>query len=218
MISTLMRLWPRPVALLAILAMGLLLACGNGNLESTPGTDPQKEEQAKSTPGVATVAAPKPTITPAPTAEAITPAQVPEVATEVVLAPTPAVITETVLETTPTTTTEATSEPTSTKNYCDGQTSWREEMTSKEFAARVSETRSKYLDTLMAKPNVVGVGEGYFKDDEGNLLDTVGLIVIIDHRHEVVDQSTLPEADRIPDCLDGIPVQIELEEVIEDLD
>ena len=65
-----------------------------------------------------------------------------------------------------------------------------------DYVQRVSAVRLKYLDQLMSKPNVVGVAEGYFKDDDGNWIDTVGLIVLIDHRHEVVDQSTLPEADR----------------------
>ena len=161
MVSTLMQLWSRPVVLLilAILALGLLLACGNGAPKSTPGTDPQKEE---------------PTATPY-------------------------------------------------QNYCDGQTPRRGDMKDRlgltaptqDYVQRVSAVRLKYLDQLMSKPNVVGVAEGYFKDDDGNWIDTAGLIVLIDHRHEVVDQSTLPEADRIPDCLDGVPVLIEKEPVID---
>ena len=116
-------------------------------------------------------------------------------------------------------------EPTATpyQNYCDGQTPRRGAMKNRaglasvteDYVQRVSAVRLKYLDQLMSKPNVVGVAEGYFKDDDGNWIDTAGLIVLIDHRHEVVDQSTLPEADRIPDCLDGVPVLIEKEPVID---
>ena len=56
------------------------------------------------------------------------------------------------------------------------------------------------------QPNVWGVGEGIFSNENGERLDTIGIIVIVT---EKVDQDTLPPEDRIPGCLNGVPVQIE---------
>ena len=63
----------------------------------------------------------------------------------------------------------------------------------------------KYEDLFWRQPNIMGVGIGFLEDEDGEWMDTVGLDVVVT---EKVDQSTLPPEDRIPDCLDGVPVQI----------
>ncbi len=70
---------------------------------------------------------------------------------------------------------------------------------------RIHEVRLKYDNLFWRQPNVFGVGEGYFKDENGEWTETSGIIIRVT---EKVDQSTLPPEDRIPDCLEGIPVQI----------
>ena len=55
------------------------------------------------------------------------------------------------------------------------------------------------------RPNVYGVGEAVFLDENGEWTDTVGIEVMVTNK---VDQSTLPPEDRIPDCLEGVPVQM----------
>ena len=71
----------------------------------------------------------------------------------------------------------------------------------------VHEVRLKYDDLFWRQPNVVGVGEGYFKDENGEWTERSGIRVTVT---EKVDQSTLPPEDRIPDCLEGVPVNIEV--------
>ena len=71
---------------------------------------------------------------------------------------------------------------------------------------RRAEVRQRYLSVLHSKPNVLGVGMRAFKDADGEWTDVHGLIVTVD---EVIDQNSIPEANRIPACLDGVPVQIE---------
>ena len=55
------------------------------------------------------------------------------------------------------------------------------------------------------QPNVYGVSEAVFLDENGEWTDTVGIEVMVTNK---VDQSTLPPEDWIPDCLEGVPVQI----------
>ncbi len=71
---------------------------------------------------------------------------------------------------------------------------------------RIHEVRLKYDDLFWRQPNVHAVGEGFFSDEEGGYTETDGIVVTVTKK---VDQSTLPVADRIPDCLEGVPVQIE---------
>ena len=77
---------------------------------------------------------------------------------------------------------------------------------------RIHEVRLKYDDLFWRQPNVFAVGEGYFRDKAGNRINTLGIVVSVETK---VDQSTLPAKDRIPDCLEGVPVLvIEAEPVI----
>ena len=70
---------------------------------------------------------------------------------------------------------------------------------------RIHEVRLKYDPLFWRQPNVFSVSEGYFKDENGERTEEVGIVIRVDKK---VDQSTLPPEDRIPDCLEGIPVQI----------
>ncbi len=74
---------------------------------------------------------------------------------------------------------------------------------------RRHEVRLKYDPLFWRQPNVHGVGEGFFRDGKGGWTEEKGIIVYVTRK---VDQSALPPEDRIPDCLDGIPVQIVEEE------
>ena len=81
--------------------------------------------------------------------------------------------------------------------------------TNQNTAARRHEVRLKYDPLFWRQPNVHGVGEGFFGDGHGGRLKTKGIVISVTRK---VDQSTLPPEDRIPDCLDGIPVQVIEEE------
>ena len=76
-------------------------------------------------------------------------------------------------------------------------------------AEYIHEVRLKYDPLFWRQPNVWSVGEGYFRDADGEWTEIVGIVIIVTKK---VDQSVLPPEDRIPDCLEGIPVQIREEE------
>ena len=65
--------------------------------------------------------------------------------------------------------------------------------------------RYKYDDLFWRQPNVHAVGIGDITDENGEYTDIWGFRI---HVTEKVDQNTLPPEDRIPDCLEGVPVQI----------
>ena len=69
----------------------------------------------------------------------------------------------------------------------------------------IHEVRLKYDPLFWRQPNVFGVGEGFLRDENGDRTETVGINIRVTKK---VDQSTLPPEDRIPDCLEGVPVQI----------
>ena len=70
---------------------------------------------------------------------------------------------------------------------------------------RIHQIREKYDSLFWRQPNVFGVGEGTFRDADGNWTETKGIVVLVSKK---VAQSTLPTANRIPACLDGVPIQI----------
>ena len=99
-------------------------------------------------------------------------------------------------------------------NYdtCGANSSEREEgvaKTPENTPKRRHEVRLKYDPLFWRQPNVHGVGEGVFRDENGKRTGTHGIVVSVT---EKVDQSTLPAEDRIPDCLEGVPVQVIEEE------
>ena len=71
--------------------------------------------------------------------------------------------------------------------------------TIKERLERAREVRLKYDDLLRRQPNVLEVRESYFPG--GN----VGIEVSV---REFTNQKTLPPEDRLPGCLDGVPVRV----------
>ena len=84
-----------------------------------------------------------------------------------------------------------------------------------EVTDRAQAILPKYEDLFWRQPHVWGSGIGLFKDENGNYMEVpdgeggckmvVGFIIRVT---EKVDQSALPPEDRIPDMIEGIPVQI----------
>ena len=68
----------------------------------------------------------------------------------------------------------------------------------------VLEVRSKYLSFLEAYPNYRGSSVGDFWDEDGSEIGP-GIVVIVS---EEIDPHTVPEENRIPSSLDGVPVRI----------
>ena len=79
-------------------------------------------------------------------------------------------------------------------------------LTGKAWGEYMHQVRLKYDPLFWRQPNVFAVGEGIFQDEEGNLIQKSGIIVTVTKK---VDQNTLPHGNRIPDCLEGVPVQIQ---------
>lgn len=70
---------------------------------------------------------------------------------------------------------------------------------------KLSQVQAKYIDMLMAKPNVIGVAIGYIKEN-GITLDEKGVIVMVT---EKIPDDQLPPKDRIPQELDGVRVDVQ---------
>jgi len=64
--------------------------------------------------------------------------------------------------------------------------------------------KDAYTGILMSKPNVVGVGIGLHKT-EGQRTGQVGLVVMVSHK---VPPDMLAPEDRIPEEIDGVPVDV----------
>ncbi len=64
---------------------------------------------------------------------------------------------------------------------------------------RAREVRLKYDDLLTRQPNVLKVRESYFFGGD------VGIEIEVS---EFTNQETLSPEDRLPGCLDGVPVQV----------
>ena len=75
-------------------------------------------------------------------------------------------------------------------------------------AERIHQVRLQNDAKFWRQPNVHAVGEGYLKDATGGWRSLIGIIVYVRAR---VNQSALPEADRIPELLDGVPTEIRQE-------
>lgn len=70
---------------------------------------------------------------------------------------------------------------------------------------KVSDVQVKYIDQLMAMPNVVGVAVGLVQK-EGEYTDEVGLVVMVSEKVPLED---LAEEDVIPEELDGVTVDVQ---------
>lgn len=70
---------------------------------------------------------------------------------------------------------------------------------------RAQAVKRKYERALLRKKNVVGVGVGY-RTREGEYTEEVVLTVMVRHKQPPAD---LRPADRIPEQLDGVPVDVQ---------
>ena len=64
---------------------------------------------------------------------------------------------------------------------------------------------AKYGDLIENQPTWHRIGPSYFIGPDGDYLESPGIVVEVLKKF---DQDTLPPEERLPECLDGIPVQI----------
>lgn len=73
-------------------------------------------------------------------------------------------------------------------------------------ANKTREVLVKYMELFKRQPKFLVAEDEFLRDEEtGRRTETWGIRVGV---HEKVDQDTLPPEDRIPDELEGVPVQI----------
>jgi hypothetical protein len=77
-------------------------------------------------------------------------------------------------------------------------------MQDKDMLQRAIEVQARHTDALMEKPHVVGVAVGT-KQVDGVDTGEMCLIVMVDEK--VPDEQLNPE-DRIPEEIDGVPVDV----------
>ncbi len=70
---------------------------------------------------------------------------------------------------------------------------------------RVREVFQKYASLILSYPNGTYHGIGGFYSKDGQPADASGIVI---HVYPWVDPDSLPKEQRIPDCLEGIPVQV----------
>ena len=87
----------------------------------------------------------------------------------------------------------------------DYQINWRRWKAQTERARAI---RPKYEAMFWRQPNVWSVGLGFGEDEDGELIKEVGFSISVT---ELVPQASLPAEDRLPECLEGIPVYISVE-------
>ena len=68
-----------------------------------------------------------------------------------------------------------------------------------------NEVWHKYRPLFSRQPNLFEAGQGLLRHEGVHPAGTFGIVV---HVRERVDQTTLPLEDRIPDCLEGVPIQV----------
>ena len=75
-----------------------------------------------------------------------------------------------------------------------------------EFFEHVRRTLKKYRARIKRQPNQYGSSAGFLRDENGEWTrDWTGIFIEVT---EKVDQASLPPEDRLPDCLEGVPVQV----------
>ena len=75
---------------------------------------------------------------------------------------------------------------------------------------RTHDVLVKYYPSIMRLPHNPVPEPEFLRDKNGELTDTWGIVILTD---EEIDQDTLPSEDRIPDSLEGVPVQILTKEI-----
>ncbi len=73
------------------------------------------------------------------------------------------------------------------------------------MALHIKEVWHKYRSLFLRQPHRTLDATGLLRHEGVHPAGTMGIVI---HVRERVDQTTLPLEDRIPDCLEGIPVQI----------
>lgn len=78
----------------------------------------------------------------------------------------------------------------------------------------INRVREKYADLFERHPGFLGTGSGFLTAEGGGDVELtkengevgrlLGITVTVE---DVLDQDSLPEDQRIPDCLDGVPIQ-----------
>ena len=66
-------------------------------------------------------------------------------------------------------------------------------------------TMERFHNLFWEYPTILGLGDGDILDENGNPTGQVGIIMYVT---EEVDPKTLRENFIIPDCIDGVPIQI----------
>ncbi|MCU0496367.1 MAG: hypothetical protein MUF87_03330 [Anaerolineae bacterium] len=74
-----------------------------------------------------------------------------------------------------------------------------------QLQARLTEIQTRYLEMLMSKPNVIGVGIGKRKRS-GVYLEEVCIVVMVTQK---VPFDQLHPEDRIPQMIEGIPIDVQ---------
>ncbi len=75
-----------------------------------------------------------------------------------------------------------------------------------EQANKTREVLEKHKELFMRQPKYLVVEDGFLRDEKtGRRTEIWGIVVGV---HKKVDQDSLPPDDRIPDELEGVPVQI----------
>ena len=60
-------------------------------------------------------------------------------------------------------------------------------------------------DTPLVYPGIIAAGTSFLRDENGERTEIYGIAVVVNRK---VDQRTLLPEARIPDCMEGVPVQI----------
>jgi hypothetical protein len=68
----------------------------------------------------------------------------------------------------------------------------------------VKEVKDQYIDELMAKPNVIGVGAG-LKEINGQHIDQLSIVTLVTQKQP---ENELTLQERVPGMLDGIPTDV----------
>ena len=93
----------------------------------------------------------------------------------------------------------------------EGMMADRNQGISENEATRIHKVRLKYNSLFWRQPNVHMVSEGLFRDESGDWMQEGGIVIRVS---EKVSQDTLSPEDRIPECLEGVPIQIREEQPI----